>query len=89
MSLGASRADVLRMVMRNGILQALCGTLAGLVGALLLSQLMNKMLYGVRTSDPITFGCVFVILGMAALAASFVPAAKVTRVEPVIALRNE
>jgi len=88
-SLGAGRADVLRMVMRQGMLQALAGATVGVVSALLLSQLMAKMLYGVRPSDPVTFGGVAVILGLAALLATCVPARKATRIEPILALRNE
>jgi len=88
-SLGASRAEVLRMVVRQGMIQALAGTAAGVAGALLLSQLMAKMLYGVRPTDPVTFGAVATVLGLAALLAACVPARKATRIEPMIALRNE
>jgi putative ABC transport system permease protein len=88
-SLGAGPAEVLRMVMRQGMVQALAGAAAGIVIALLLSQLMAKMLYGVRPSDPITFGGVAIILGLAALLATCVPARKATRIEPMLALRNE
>jgi putative ABC transport system permease protein len=89
MSLGASRADVLRMVLTQGMRQALAGTAAGLTGALLLSQLMAKMLYGVRPTDPVTFCAVALVLGVAALLATCVPARKATRIEPMAALRNE
>jgi predicted permease len=88
-SLGAGRADVLRMVMRQGMMQALVGATAGVVSALLLSQLMAKMLYGVRPSDPVTFGGVAMVLGLVALLATCVPARKATRIEPMLALRNE
>jgi putative ABC transport system permease protein len=88
-SLGAGRAHVLRMVMGQGMLQALAGAIVGVISALLLSQLMAKMLYGVRPSDPVTFGGVAVILGLAALLAICVPARKATRIEPMLALRNE
>jgi len=89
MSLGASRSDVLRMVVRQGMMQALAGTVTGVAGALLLSQLMGKMLYGVRPTDPATFGAVGIILGVAALLAICVPARKATMIEPVIALRQD
>jgi putative ABC transport system permease protein len=88
-SLGASRADVMRMVMLQGMLQALAGATAGFAGAMLLAQLIAKMLYGVRPTDPITFGGVVVVLGVAALLATCVPARKATRIEPMVALRNE
>ncbi len=88
-SLGASRAKVLRMVVRQGMLQALTGIAAGLAGALLLSQLMAKMLYGVRPTDPATFTAVAAILGLAATVAACIPAHKATRIEPMAALRSE
>ena len=88
-SLGASRADVLRMVMRQGMLQALAGSAAGIAGALLLSQLMAKMLYGVRPSDPLTFAAAGTVLGLAGALASGVPANRATRIDPMAALRTE
>jgi putative ABC transport system permease protein len=88
-SLGASRADVMRMVMLQGMLQALAGAAAGFAGAMLLAQLIATMLYGVRPTDPITFGGVAVVLGLATLFATCVPARKATRIEPMVALRNE
>jgi putative ABC transport system permease protein len=88
-SLGASRADVMRMVMLQGMLQALAGAAAGFAGAMLLAQLIATMLYGVRPTDPITFGGVAVVFGLAALFATCVPARKATRIEPMVALRNE
>jgi putative ABC transport system permease protein len=89
MSLGATRASVLRMVVGQGMSQALSGTAAGLAGALLLSRLMGKMLYGVRPADPITFATVTLVLGAAALLAIYVPARKAMRIEPMVALRQE
>jgi putative ABC transport system permease protein len=77
------------MMMMQGMVQALAGTLAGLAGALQLSQLMAKMLYGVRPTDPVTFGSVAIVLGLAALLAICVPAHKATRIEPMMALRHE
>ena len=88
-SLGATGASVLRMVVGQGMSQALTGTAAGLAGALLISRLMGKMLYGVRPADPITFATVTVVLGAAALLAICVPARKAMRIEPTVALRQE
>jgi putative ABC transport system permease protein len=88
-ALGAGRTDVLRMIARQAMVQALAGAAVGLAGALLVSRLMAKMLYGVRPTDPITFGGVAIILALAALLASCVPARRATRIEPMIALRNE
>ncbi len=89
MSLGATRAEVLGMVLRQGMAQVLAGTAAGLAGAQLLSHLMARMLYGVRTTDPLTFGGVAAVLGLAALLAIGVPARKAVRIEPMTALRHE
>ena len=88
-SLGASRADVLRMVVRQGMVQALAGTAAGVAGALLLSRLMASMLYGVRPTDPVTFGGVGDGSGAGGAAATCVPARKATRIDPMAALRHE
>ncbi|HEX4807816.1 MAG TPA: ABC transporter permease, partial [Bryobacteraceae bacterium] len=88
-SLGASRADVLRMVVRQGMVQALIGTVAGVVGAVLLTKLMDKMLYGVQATDPLTFAGVIIILGLTALLSTGVPARRAARIEPMRALRTE
>jgi putative ABC transport system permease protein len=88
-SLGASRADVLRMVVLHGAFQALAGTVVGLVGAILLSKLMGQLLFGVKPTDPLTFAVGTVVLGLVALLATGVPARKAMRVEPMAALRSE
>jgi putative ABC transport system permease protein len=88
-SLGASRADVLRMVVLQAMMQGLTGGAVGLAGAILLSKLMTKMLYGVQPTDPLTFGGVTIVLGLAALLATCVPARKASQIEPMVALRNE
>jgi putative ABC transport system permease protein len=88
-SLGASRGDVLRMVFLRALAQALTGTAAGAAGAVLLSRLMAKMVYGVRPTDTLTFTGVTILLGLAALIATGVPARKAARIEPMTALRSE
>ncbi len=88
-SLGASRFDVLRMVLLQAVAQALIGTAAGVAGAVLLSKLMAKLLYGVKPTDPLTFAGVTILLGLAALLATGVPAHKAVRIEPMKALRSE
>jgi putative ABC transport system permease protein len=77
------------MVVQQAAVQALAGSVAGLVGALLLGRLMANMLYGVRPTDPVTFGAVAMVLALAALFATYVPARKASRIEPMVALRNE
>jgi predicted permease len=89
MSLGASRVDVLRMIVLQGAFQVLAGTVVGLVGAMLLSKLMGQLLFGVKPTDPLTFVVVTAVLGLAALLATGFPARKAMRVEPMAALRSE
>jgi ABC-type antimicrobial peptide transport system permease subunit len=88
-SLGASRADVLRMVLGQGMMQASAGAAVGVAGALFLSQFIAKLLYGVQPTDLVTFGGVALVLGAAALLAGGVAARKAIRIEPMVALRNE
>jgi putative ABC transport system permease protein len=89
LSLGASRTDVLLLVVRQGMMLALGGLVAGIVGALLLSRLMSKLLYGVKPTDPITFAGVAAVLGLVALLACCIPARRAMRVDPMVALRYE
>ena len=89
MSLGAGRAEVLRMLIGQGMKQSLAGAAAGIIGALLLSQSMAKMLYGIRPTDPVTLAAAIAVLALAALAATCVPARSAIRIDPMAALRNE
>ena len=88
-SLGASRANILFLVVKQGMMLALIGSSVGIAGALLLSRLMTKLLYGVHPNDPITFGAVATILMMVALIASYIPARRAMRVDPMVTLRHE
>jgi predicted permease len=89
MALGASPGKVLRMVMGQGMAFVMIGLTAGLAGALLLGRLMSALLFGVAPTDPITFVGVGVILIGVAAAACFVPARRVTLIDPMLALRSE
>ncbi len=88
-SLGASRGNILLLIVKQGMLLAFIGSAVGIGGALLLSRLMTKLLYGVHPNDPITFCAVAVILMIVALAASYIPARRAMRVDPMVALRHE
>jgi len=88
-ALGASRGNVLLLVVRQALLLALIGSAIGIVGALALSRLMASQLYGVQPTDPITFVTVAALLMIVSLAASYIPARRAMRVEPTIALRYE
>lgn len=89
MSLGATRADVLLLVVRQGLWLAVAGSVAGIAGALLLSRFMAKLLYGVQPSDPATFGAVAVGLGVVAMLACYMPARRAMNTDPMAALRYE
>ena len=89
MSLGATRADVLLLVVRQGVWLAAVGSVTGIAGALLLSRLMAKLLYGVQPTDPLTFAAVAVGLGVVAMLACYIPAQRAMRIDPMAALRYE
>jgi predicted permease len=88
-ALGARGWDVLQLVLSNSIKMACLGVLIGLGASLALTRLMAKMLYGVSPNDPLTFFAVAAILTLVALAASYVPARRAMRVDPIVALRYE
>jgi predicted permease len=89
MALGARAARVMGSVLREGLVLALVGTALGLAGAWGLSRVMEGLLYGVTTRDPLTFVLAPVALLVAALAAAAIPAWRATRVNPVDAMRSE
>jgi predicted permease len=88
-ALGASRGKILLLMLREGLMYAGLGVVAGVGMALGLTQLMSSLLYGVQATDTVTFGAVIGIVGMVAAAASFLPAYRATRVDPMVALRND
>jgi len=89
MALGAQPGEVMLMVVGESMLLAVVGGIAGVAGALALMPLMKTLLYGVRASDPITFAAVAGVLGVVGLLASYVPARRATKVDPMVALRYE
>jgi putative ABC transport system permease protein len=89
MALGAQERSVLRMVVGQAMLLALGGIAVGAVLALVLSRGMTTMLFSVTATDPATFVSVAGILGVVALVASYIPARRATRVDPIVALRSE
>jgi putative ABC transport system permease protein len=89
MALGAARSDVLSMVMREGLWMAALGIGIGLAAAALVTRLMIDLLVGITPTDPATFGAGAALLLTIALAASYLPARRATRVDPGVALRGE
>jgi putative ABC transport system permease protein len=89
LALGAQRGDVLLTFLMSGLRLAGLGIGAGLLGARALTHLLNSLLYGVKSTDPYTFLLVSVALGAAATVASYLPARRATRVDPLVALRHE
>ncbi|HUR95397.1 MAG TPA: ABC transporter permease [Gemmatimonadales bacterium] len=88
-ALGARAADVLRLVIRQGMAPVIAGLLLGLAGAAAASRVLRGLLYGVGTTDPITYAAVAGFLTAVALLASYLPARRAARADPVTALREE
>jgi predicted permease len=89
MALGATASGVLQLVLRQGMAVAGIGVLVGLGASLILSRAVASLLYGVSATDPLTFGSISGLIVLVALAASYVPARRATKVDPLVVLRSE
>jgi len=89
MALGAQRKYILRLILGQGTKLALIGVATGIAAALGLSHFLSSLLFGVKPTDPATFAAIAVLLTFVALAASYIPARRATRVDPMVALRHE
>ncbi len=88
-TLGAQPVDVFRIVVGEGLRFALIGVGVGVAGGLVLTRLLGSFLYGISASDPLTFSAVALLLILVSATASFFPARRATRVDPIVALRYE
>jgi predicted permease len=89
MALGASQRNVLTLVVRQGMALTLSGVMLGLAAAFLLTRMMRSLLFGVEPADPITFAAISFLLLMVALLASYIPAQRASRIDPMVSLRCE
>jgi putative ABC transport system permease protein len=89
MALGAQQADVLRVIVGHGLRLMLVGLGIGVAGALSVTRWMSSVLFGVKPTDPLTFAVVAIALGTVAFLASYIPARRAMRVDPMVALRYE
>ena len=89
MALGAERRSILLMVLRQGMELTVAGSILGIIGAIALTRVMASLLFGVSTTDVMTFTAVPLMLILTAMIASYIPALRATRVDPVVALRDE
>jgi predicted permease len=95
MALGATRLDVLKMIVRQGMTLSIIGVVLGLAGAYVLTKYLeslmslSKMLFGIKPSDPLTYAAIAILLILVAFIACYIPARRATKVDPLVALRYE
>jgi ABC-type antimicrobial peptide transport system permease subunit len=89
MAIGAQRSDVLRLVLGESARMAALGVVIGVGASLAITRLMSTLLFGISATDPLTFAVVPLLMAGVALLASFVPARRATKVDPIVALKYE
>jgi putative ABC transport system permease protein len=89
MALGAEARDVFRLIVGNAVKLVVIGSVIGLIGALLSSRAIGSLLYGVKPADPWTLGAIVVVIAGTAMLASYLPARRAARVDPLVAIRYD
>jgi ABC-type antimicrobial peptide transport system permease subunit len=89
MALGARAANVLTLIMKNGLTLVMAGIVIGIGSALVLTRFLATLLFGIQPTDSVTFVVVSAVFFVIAMVAALIPAIRATRVDPVVALRNE
>jgi putative ABC transport system permease protein len=89
MALGAQPTDVLRMIVGHGLKLVTLGLMCGIVGALAATRALSALLFEIKPADPLTFACTATLLFCVVLLASYVPARRAAKVDPMVALRDE
>jgi ABC-type antimicrobial peptide transport system permease subunit len=89
MAIGAGRSDILKLISGQSLRPVIAGLLVGIVLAILLARAMAKLLLGLAATDPLTYAVVTMLLAAVALLASYIPARRAMRVDPMVALRYE
>ena len=89
MALGAQARDIFKLVITQGLTLTLIGIVIGLAGAYAMTRAMAQLLYGITSTDPLTFVGISLLLGAVAMLACYVPTRRATRVDPMVALRHE
>ena len=88
MALGAQSRDVRALFLRRGLALTLAGLVLGIGAAMLVTPIMSALLYGVAPTDPVTYAGVAIVLGAVTLLATYLPARRASRVQPIVALRS-
>jgi predicted permease len=88
-ALGAQTADILKLILRQGMTLTLCGVALGLAGAFLLTRFLQSMLFNISATDPLTFAAIPLLLALVSLIACYLPARRAMSVDPMVALRHE
>lgn len=89
LALGAQRSSILRLVMRDAAIVLVVGIAAGLLGSIWITRLVKGLLFGLTPNDPVTMGLAIAAMAMVSLAATYIPAQRAIRADPMVALQYE